>query len=110
MTGIRAMALISIAFVVALLGPSYGYVRVVIGATVFFILLSFGFKYWRDVGLIPPEPEIQDVSAQELRYVCSMCGLELKVEIAARDKAPNHCGEAMELVTGPDRTPSQHQK
>ena len=41
-----------------------------------------------------------DVAKYELRYVCTMCGLELKVEKAARDKAPTHCMEPMVLVTG----------
>jgi hypothetical protein len=27
-----------------------------------------------------------------------MCGLELKVEIAAKDRAPSHCMEPMVLV------------
>lgn len=107
MTGWRATAVSLIGLLVALLGSEYGYVRVLIGSTVFFALLGFGFKYWRDVGLIPPEPETQDVRAQDLRYICSVCGLELRVEVAARDKAPNHCGEAMELLTGPGRAPSR---
>jgi hypothetical protein len=47
---------------------------------------------------IPPEPELADVSDYGLRYVCTMCGLELKVEKAAHDKPPSHCMEPMTLV------------
>ena len=82
------------------LGATYGYARVLVGSLVFFGLLSFGFKYWRDVGMIPPDPETEDVREYDLRYVCSMCGLELRVEVAARDKAPTHCMEPMELQSG----------
>ena len=87
------------------LGEAYGYLRSAVGIAVFLILLMFGFKYWRDVGLIPPEPERTDVSDQGLKYVCSMCGLELRVEKAARDKAPSHCMEPMVLVREGGRPP-----
>ncbi len=98
MTGAR-LALLMLALVALVpLGEAFGYVRAAIGVAVFFVLVSFGFKYWRDVGLIPPEPETDDVSSYDLRYVCSVCGLELRIEIAARDKAPTHCGEPMKLL------------
>lgn len=87
------------------LGEAYGYVRSAVGIAVFLILFMFGFKYWRDVGLIPPEPERTDVSDQGLKYVCSMCGLELRVEIAARERAPTHCMEPMQLVREGEQAP-----
>ena len=90
MTGIALVLVIA-------LGPIYGWVRAVIGVGIGFSILAFGFKYWRDVGLIPPEPELTDVSDQGLKYVCTMCGLELKVEVASKDKAPTHCMEPMVL-------------
>lgn len=96
----RVAASAAVVLLVAGLGATYGYGRVLVGAVVFLALLSFGFKYWRDVGLIPPDPETEDVRAYDLRYVCSMCGLELRVEVAARDKAPTHCMEPMELRSG----------
>jgi hypothetical protein len=105
MTTSRIAALIAIGLAVALLGDAYGHLRVAIGGAVFLFLTSFAFKYWRAVGLIPPETETHDVSDQDLRYVCTMCGLELRVEVAARDKAPTHCAEPMKLLTGPGSTP-----
>lgn len=101
----RVVALVVIAVLVALLGGAYGYLRVLVAAVVFMAVLSFAFKYWRDVGMIPPEIETQDVRAQDLRYVCSVCGLELRVEVAARDKAPTHCAEPMQLVRGSGTAP-----
>ena len=95
---VRALlALVAIAAVV-ILAQSYGYPRSAIAVVVFFALAAFGFKYWRDVGLIPPEPEQEDVRDQGILYVCRVCGLQLRVEISARDRAPTHCAEPMELI------------
>ena len=87
------------------LGEAYGYLRSAVSIAVFLVLVMLGFKYWRDVGLIPPEPERTDVSDQGLKYVCSMCGLELRVEIAARERAPTHCMEPMRLVREGEQAP-----
>ena len=87
------------------LGQTYGYVRAGIVIVVFAALFLFGFRYWRDVGLFPPEPEQTDVRDQGLKYVCAMCGLELRVEIAARDRAPTHCGEQMQLIRDGEQIP-----
>ena len=68
-------------------------------------LLMMGLIAWFLMGYLrhlvfgpPPEPEVTDVSAYGLKYVCTMCGLELKVEKAAKDRAPTHCGEKMDLI------------
>lgn len=79
-------------------GEAFGYMRAVIAVAVFWILLSFGLRQLRGIANSPPDPEVTDVSEYGLKYVCSMCGLELRVEVAARDKAPTHCMEAMKLV------------
>lgn len=96
----RAIVLIIAGAVFIALGQAFGFLRAAVGLAVLMALLVFGFKYWRDVGLIPPEPEVTDVSDFDLKYVCRVCGLELRVEVAAKDKAPTHCGEPMELVSG----------
>jgi hypothetical protein len=80
------------------LGESFGYYRSVTGVLMFLGILVFGVRYVRTMGDIPPEPEITDISEYGLKYVCGNCGLELKVEKAARDKAPTHCMEPMNLV------------
>ena len=96
-----SIALLALAAVLLIiLGGSFGYLRTAIGLALLGVLVAFGFKYWRDVGLIPPDPEVTDVSDFDLKYVCRVCGLELRVEVAAKDKAPTHCGEPMELVSG----------
>jgi len=83
---------------VLILGTSYGFLRATLGVSMFVGILLFGWSYWRNIGLAPPEPELADVSEYGLKYVCTMCGLELKVEVAAKDRAPRHCTEEMELI------------
>ena len=81
----------------AFLSP-FGVVRTLIAMAMGLVILVFGVKYIQSVVSSPPEPEIADVSDYGLKYVCTMCGLELKVEVAAKDRAPSHCMEPMVLV------------
>ena len=96
--GLLLGGLVAVALVVGTLGYLFGFVRAVIAAVVFLLLFSFALRQVRSLANAPPEPEVADVSEYGLRYVCSMCGLELKVEVAARDKPPTHCMEPMKLV------------
>lgn len=80
------------------LGPIFGFVRTGIALLIAGVLTYFGIRQVRSMMTNLPEPEVEDVSDYGLKYVCTMCGLELKVEIAARDRAPTHCMEPMELV------------
>lgn len=89
--------LVLVAVVVGL-GEAFGYVRAGLAIVAFLLLFSMGLRQIRSLANSPPEPEVTDVSDYGLRYVCTMCGLELKVEVAARDKAPTHCMEPMKLV------------
>src|SRR6266511_3055574 len=103
----RAIAvLLSLALVaVGGLGYFFGFLRAAIAVAAFAVLFSFGLRQIRSLANAPPEPELADVSDYGLKYVCSMCGLELKVEVAARDKAPTHCMEPMKLVRTGGRPP-----
>lgn len=101
----RVVGGVVVALIFVRLGLSYGFIRAVLGIGMFVAILLLGWSYWRNVRLAPPEPEIADVSDYGLRYVCTMCGLELKVEVAARDKAPRHCMEEMVLVRTGGRPP-----
>jgi hypothetical protein len=86
-------------------GHFYGYPRAFIAAVMFGLILAWGVRKLVKISNSPPEPELTDVKEYGLRYVCSVCGLELKVEVAARDKAPTHCGEAMVLTRDDGRPP-----
>jgi hypothetical protein len=83
---------------VVILGYLYGYLRAGVGVAMFLIIAVAGTRFVRQMVVAPPEPEIADVSEYGLKYVCEGCGLELKVERAAKDRAPSHCGEPMKLV------------
>ncbi|MGH2752473.1 MAG: hypothetical protein ACRDK3_16630 [Actinomycetota bacterium] len=98
MTRARMMILGLAAVAVVVLGEMFGYFRSITGVAMFAGILVLGTRYVQTMGDIPPEPEITDVSEYGLKYVCKNCGLELKVEKAAKDKAPTHCMEPMNLV------------
>lgn len=93
------------AAVIVGVGEAFGYVRAVIAVIMFLVLFSFGLRQLRGIANSPPDPELADVSDYGLKYVCSMCGLELRVEVAARDKPPSHCMEPMKLVRTGGRPP-----
>lgn len=102
---LKAIAAALAIVAVIVLGELYGYIRGAIGVAMFAGILAFGTRYIQQMGLVPPEPDVSDVSDYGLKYVCNMCGLELKVEKAARDKAPTHCMEPMVLVREGGRPP-----
>ena len=95
MRGLVAGALIAAVLVV---GQFFGYLRAGIGVAMFFAIALFGVRYVQQMGMVPPEPEVTDMREHNLKYVCRICGLELKLEKASKDRAPTHCMEAMELV------------
>jgi hypothetical protein len=76
-----------------------------VAAVMFGLIMAWGLRKLVKISNSPPEPELTDVKEYGLRYVCSVCGLELRVEVAARDKAPTHCGEAMVLTRDDGRPP-----
>lgn len=90
-----ALAALLVAFVG--LGTMFGFLRAALGIAMFVIIAVLGVRQMRSMVAAPPDPEIAEVSSFGLTYVCSMCGLRLKVEVAARDKPPSHCMEPMIL-------------
>lgn len=97
--------LLAMAILLLVLGPEFGYLRTAVALLMAAAILYVGLSYFGSAGEVPPDPEIEDVSDGSLRYVCTMCGLELKVEVAASDRAPSHCREKMVLVDGRGRPP-----
>ena len=90
------------------LGTAFGYVRTLVAFGFGGLLLWIGLSYFRAAGEVPPDPETADVSTSDLKYVCRMCGLELKVEVATTDRAPTHCREPMVLVRSEESPPPLH--
>lgn len=103
----KVVAAVAVLALLIVLGEAFGYLRAVAAGTVGVALLIFGGRFLDYMTSVPPEPDVMDVRDYDLRYVCTMCGLELKVEVAAKDRAPRHCGEAMVLV-GREGKPPLH--
>ena len=93
------------AIFIAGVGPFFGFGRATIAYLVAAPILAVGIGYFRSAGNSAPEPEAEEVSAEDLRYLCSVCGLELKILVATNDRAPSHCREYMELVTAAGKPP-----
>lgn len=87
------------------LGSSFGFVRAAIGMAMFVAIFVMGMRWIQSAVTSLPDPEPTDVSEYGLKYVCTVCGLELKIEVAARDKAPTHCMEPMVLVQSGGKPP-----
>lgn len=85
---------------VAGVGPFFGYWRATIAFLVAAPILALGIGYFRSAGDSAPEPEPEAIAAADMRYVCSVCGLELKVIVATNGRAPTHCREYMEPTFG----------
>lgn len=77
-----------------------GVVKVVLSIVFLVGFIWMGIGYFRQI-TSPPPPDPEPVRVDpglRLAYVCEMCGLELAVVKAAKDRAPKHCGEEMILV------------
>jgi hypothetical protein len=94
--------LIALGVALGVLGTAFGYVRAAVGILMFAAIAYAGVRWIASAVESPAEPELADVGDYGLKYVCTMCGLELKVEVAAKDKAPTHCMEPMVLVRAQD--------
>ena len=101
----KALLAALVVVAVAALAVPFGFLRAAVAVAMGAAILVVGMRYYGSIVAAPPEPEVADVSEYGLKYVCTMCGLELRVEKAARDKAPTHCMEAMVLVREDGRPP-----
>lgn len=99
-----AIAVVAVAATLAL-GSFFGYVRSALAVLMCLLIARFGIRFIHSMAVAPPEPEIADVSRYGLKYVCTMCGLELKVDKAARDNPPRHCMEPMDLLREDGKPP-----
>ncbi|MDQ4148775.1 MAG: hypothetical protein M3164_02090 [Actinomycetota bacterium] len=81
-------------------GQVSGFGRVLVAVVMAVGIAWFGIGYARQLTHPPPpDPTPVEVDPRfKLSYVCEMCGLELAIVMAAKDKAPKHCGEPMVLI------------
>jgi hypothetical protein len=76
--------------------------QVVLAVALGVVILKVGFAMLgglaRPVPAPPPEGELRRV---RLRYRCSLCGMELRIDRAGEQlpEPPRHCQEEMDLMT-----------
>ena len=81
---------------------NFGTVVWTVGAVViFFVLWRVGVGMLRSMSEpLPPPPPPGEMRRVSVRYRCSVCGLELKMTLAAEEEPdpPRHCMEEMDLL------------
>ena len=82
--------------------PEFSTVMWVLGAVVIFFGVWFiGTGMIRSMTTpLPPPPPEGEMRKVSVRFRCSICGLELKMTLAAEEDPPppRHCGEDMDEV------------
>lgn len=76
-------------------------VKIVIGLAFAYLVLRIGFWLLRGLANpLPPPPPAGEMRRVNLRYRCSLCGVELRMTAAPDEDPPppRHCMEEMELV------------
>jgi len=71
------------------------------GVVMFFVLWIVGTGMLRSMTTpLPPPPPEGEMRKVNVRYRCSICGLEVKMTLAAEEDPPppRHCQEDMDLV------------
>jgi hypothetical protein len=72
-----------------------------VGLTFAWLLVRFGISMLRGMGRpLPEPPPAGELRRVNLRYRCSLCGIELKMTLANDElpPAPRHCQEDMDLL------------
>ncbi|MBA2625775.1 MAG: hypothetical protein H0U89_09245 [Acidimicrobiia bacterium] len=79
--------------------------RVLVAAAAVYVIFRMGLavlkSFARPVPEPPPPGEMRRV---KLRYRCSLCGMEIRIDRATTEEpeAPRHCMEDMDLVATSD--------
>jgi hypothetical protein len=76
-------------------------VQLVIAVAIGYVVFKVGFAILRSLARpLPPPPPPGEMRKVNLRYRCSICGIELKMTLAADEdpEPPRHCQEEMQLV------------
>ncbi len=101
----RAAVATALLLLIGVVTYFFGILRALGAVAMGAVILYLGFSYFRSAGQSPPDETPDDVRDEGLKYVCTMCGLELRVEVAASDRPPTHCREKMVLVRAGEHPP-----
>ena len=75
--------------------------KIVLSVLLFLVILRLGIAVLRALAQpVPPPPPPGELRKVNLRYRCTICGVELKMTAAPEEapEAPRHCLEDMQLV------------
>lgn len=75
--------------------------KIVLSVVLFLVILRVGIAMLRALARpVPPPPPSGELRKVNLRYRCTLCGVELKMTAAPDEdpEAPRHCMEDMQLV------------
>lgn len=75
--------------------------KVVLSVVLFLVILRVGLVVLRALARpVPPPPPPGELRKVNLRYRCTVCGVELKMTAAPEEdpEAPRHCTEDMQPV------------
>lgn len=75
--------------------------KIVIGLAVAYVILRIGLWFLRGfANPLPAPPPAGEMRRVNLRYRCSLCGVEVRMTAAPDEDPPppRHCQEDMELV------------
>jgi hypothetical protein len=79
-------------------------IKVVVSLAIFLVVLRIGVWALRLIAQpAPPPPPTGELRKVNVRYRCTVCGMEMKTVLAPDEDPdpPRHCLEEMEVVAGP---------
>jgi membrane-bound inhibitor of C-type lysozyme len=75
-------------------------IKIIVGIVAFVVILRIGIFVLRALATPMPTPEEGEMRRVNLKYQCTICGVEVKMTKAGEDlpPPPRHCLEDMQLV------------
>ena len=81
------------------------FLKIAVAALAAYVILRMGFAVLRGFAAPLPEPPPPgELRRIRLRYRCSICGMELRIDRASEElpEPPRHCQDEMDLVAPVD--------
>jgi hypothetical protein len=80
-------------------------IGIIVAVLIAAVLVKIGIALLRGLGSpLPPPPPEGEMRRVNLKYRCSVCGVQLRMTMAAAEtpEPPRHCMEEMDLVAPVD--------
>jgi hypothetical protein len=74
--------------------------KIVVSLVAFAVIISLGVFVLRALATPPPVPDEGELRRVNLKYLCTICGAEVRMTKAGEDlpAPPRHCLEDMDLI------------